>query len=132
MLMLVIEFDSTTFEHEHDYEHEHECNYFALEATIASGRYMSRLLPWNSAFNLTVNRERSTRSQRVNCQIVFAASALLRRARGEADPPSFGEPDAVSRGALAEPERYGGWCSNPTTKCTASSRTLFVDFLGSK
>jgi len=41
MLMLVIEFDSTTFEHEHDYEHEHECNYFALDATIASGRYMS-------------------------------------------------------------------------------------------
>jgi len=64
MLMLVIEFDSTTFEHEHEYEREHECNYFALEATIASGRYMSRLLPWNSAFNLTVNRERSTRSHR--------------------------------------------------------------------
>jgi len=64
MLMLVIEFDSTTFEHEHEYEREHECNYFALEATIASGRYMSRLFPWNSAFSLTVNRERSTRSHR--------------------------------------------------------------------
>ena len=35
---------------------------------------------------------------------------------------AFGEPHAVSRGA----------CSNPTTKCTASSRTLFVDFFGSK
>src|SRR5262249_53377457 len=93
--------------------------HFALEATIASGRYMSRMLPWNSAFNLTVNCERSTRSHRVNCQIVF----------GEAHPPSF---DAVSRGALAELERCGGWCSNPTTKCTASSRTLFVDFFGSK
>ena len=62
-------------------------NYLTLDATIASGRYMSRLLPWNSAFSLTVNRERSTRSHRVNFQIVFVASALLRRARGEADPP---------------------------------------------
>src|SRR4029077_17111831 len=79
-------------------------NYLALDATIASGRYMSRLLPWNSAFSLTVNRERSTRSHRVNFHV------------------ACGEPDPVSRAA----------CSNPTTKCTASSRTLFVDFFGSK
>src|SRR6476659_7882942 len=103
-------------------EHDEPACHLALDATIASGRYMSRLLPWNSAFSLTVNRERSTRSHRVNFQIVF----------GEADPPSFGNPDPVSRGALAEPERSGGWCSNPTTKWTASSRTLFVDFFGSK
>ena len=38
----------------------------ALLATIASGRYMSRLLPWNSAFSFTRNWERSTRSHRVN------------------------------------------------------------------
>ena len=45
MLVLVIEFDSRNVEHEHDYEHEHEYTYFALDATIASRRYMSRLLP---------------------------------------------------------------------------------------
>src|SRR5437868_12333096 len=41
---------------------------FPLVATIASGRYISRLLPWNTAFSLTWKRERSTRSQRVNFQ----------------------------------------------------------------
>ena len=29
----------------YDYEHEHESYRFALVATIASGQYMSRLLP---------------------------------------------------------------------------------------
>ena len=32
-------------EQEHDYDHEHEVAHFALVATIASVRYMSRLLP---------------------------------------------------------------------------------------
>src|SRR6478735_7462415 len=97
LLMLVIDH----IDHE---EHDQPACHFSLEATIASGRYISRLLPWNSAFSLTVNSERSTRSHRVNFHV------------------AFGEPAAVSRGA----------CSNPTTKCTASSRTLFVDFFGSK
>jgi D-hexose-6-phosphate mutarotase len=44
-------------EQEHDYDDEYEMAHFALVATIASVRYMSRLLPRSSAFNLTLNWE---------------------------------------------------------------------------
>jgi hypothetical protein len=37
MLVIVISY----FEHEHDYDQEHDQYYFALEATIASGRLFS-------------------------------------------------------------------------------------------
>src|SRR5260370_31967972 len=63
--LLVIEINS--LEHEHPHEHKRD-DHFALVATIASGRYMSWLLPWNSAFNFTLNCARSTRSQRVKFQ----------------------------------------------------------------
>ncbi len=54
MLVIVIEIGISS---RHDYDHEQEVAYFALVATVASVRYMSRLLPRSSAFNLTLNWE---------------------------------------------------------------------------
>src|SRR5579864_1302199 len=58
------------------YPHAGSEFYFGPVATTASVRYISRLLPWNSALSLTLKFARSISSHRVNFQCVAPVCAL--------------------------------------------------------